>query len=186
MKPIYTINDLIQESNKKKLKYVFFWGHQPARNNAISKSCFSQWWKQSFEVDGIVFKTAEHWMMYHKAILFNNPIIAEQILKAHKPAKAKQLGREVLGFNAAEWDRQKFDIVVNGNYHKFSQNPALKQFLIETKQKVIVEASPVDKIWGIGLAEDHPNAKNPRLWKGENLLGFALMKVRDQLKNEIE
>jgi ribA/ribD-fused uncharacterized protein len=72
--------------------------------------------------------------------------------------------------------------VVEGNLHKFSQDENLKEFLLNTNERILVEASPMDKIWGIGLAADHPNIENPILWKGENLLGFALMEVRDELR----
>ena len=96
--------------------------------------------------------------------------------------KAKKLGRQIKHFDEQIWLEQRFDIVVKGNYLKFSQNPELKQFLLNTSYRVIVEASPVDPIWGIGMAADHRDAANPKRWKGLNLLGFALMQVRDQLE----
>ena len=106
----------------------------------------------------------------------------EKILAAEKPAIAKALGREVKNFNAAVWADTSYKIVVEGNRHKFAQNESLKSFLLHTDNKIIVEASPPDAIWGIGLAQDSEEAQNPFTWKGTNLLGFALMEVRDILK----
>jgi len=120
--------------------------------------------------------------MAEKARLFDDSKIIDKIVNAKTPAEAKKLGRLVNNFDAAKWDLHKFEIVVNGNLHKFNQNQNLKEFLLNTNDRVIVEASPVDPIWGIGLATDHPHVENPILWKGENLLGFALMEVRDLLK----
>jgi ribA/ribD-fused uncharacterized protein len=80
------------------------------------------------------------------------------------------------------WDQKKFDIAVQGNYHKFNSNPGLKEFLLNTRDRVLVEASPVDAIWGIGLSADHPDIESPEIWPGQNLLGFALMAARELLK----
>ncbi len=180
---MYSRSELIIQFNKgERLKYLLFWGHKPSKDGSINKSCFSQWWPSSFEVDGLHYPTAEHWMMAKKASLFEDEIALEKILKAKSPAQAKKIGREVLKFDAKHWDNNKFEFVVEGNSYKFSQNTDLKQFLLNTKNRILVEASPVDKIWGVGMAQDHPNIENPVEWKGENLLGFALMKVRNQLK----
>lgn len=108
----------------------------------------------------------------------------EKILAAKSPAEAKKLGRKVRNFDPKIWGENCFDIVCEGNYHKFSQHEDLKEFLLNTKDRVLVEASPVDNIWGIGMAQDHDHAENPRLWKGSNLLGFALMEVRNRLKKD--
>ncbi len=164
------------------IKFLFFWGHQPAKDGSITKTCFSQWWVAPFEVDDIVYQTAEHWMMAGKARLFNDNAALEQVLISKSPAAAKKAGRMVKGFEPGAWDKQKFDLVVEGNNYKFSQHPVLKGFLLNTNDRVLVEASPVDSIWGIGMAGDHPMAENPAAWKGQNLLGYALMEVRDKLK----
>lgn len=166
----------------KKTKFLFFWGHQKNSNEEITSSCFSQWWNQKFIIDGISYPTAEHWMMAEKARLFKNDDILLKILQAKSPGKAKQLGREVKNFDQKIWNENRIDIVVKGNYHKFSQNKKLKEFLINTKNRVLVEASPVDRIWGIGLDSSDEFSKIPPKWKGLNLLGFALMEVRDLLK----
>jgi len=173
----YTIENIVQES-----KFLFFWGHQPNKDGSISKTCFSQWWLSSFEVDKVIYKTAEHWMMAKKAELFKDDQVLAKIIKANSPAEAKKLGREVKNYNETLWLAARFDIVKEGNYQKFSQNSDLKNFLINTNDRVLVEASPVDAIWGIGMAGDHKDVLNPEKWKGLNLLGFALMEVRDELK----
>lgn len=168
---------------KEKIKFLFFWGHQPSKDGSIIASCFSQWWAAPFEVNGIKFPTAEHWMMFKKAELFEDHAIMEKVILAKSPAVAKKLGRLVNNFNPDAWNNKKFEIVLDGNYHKFFQHDVLKDFLLQTGERILVEASPVDPIWGIGLAADDSKAENPLLWKGENLLGFALMEVRDRLKN---
>lgn len=173
------------QNTGKPVKYLFFWGHQPSKSGEINKSCFSQWWESEFTVDGITYKTAEHFMMAEKARLFKNEDIRMKIIESKSPAAAKKLGRQVEGFDQKVWEANRFEIVVRGNLSKFSQNKNLKEFLIKTNKRVLVEASPVDPIWGIGIAEDHNNASNPRKWRGLNLLGFALMEVRDLLKENI-
>ncbi len=175
-----TIEDAFHEDST--LKFLFFWGHQPSKDGSLGVSCFSQWWPSPFEVDGFRYPTAEHWMMAGKALLFGDEQTAAKIRAATSPKEAKQLGREVRGFDSARWDAEKRRIVLEGNLHKFSQNPALGEFLLSTGDEVIVEASPVDPVWGIGLAADDAEALNPFLWRGENLLGFALMDVRDRLR----
>lgn len=160
--------------------FEFFWGH---RNSAhvVTKSCMSQWFPASFEESGVHYSTAEHYMMAAKARLFNDFVNLENILKAKTPSEAKAFGRKVKDFDPQVWQEKAFQIVVNGNLLKFSQNDPLRRFLLATGQRVLVEASPVDNIWGIGLAADHPNAAKPEHWRGDNLLGFALMKARNHL-----
>ena len=174
----YTIDSLLTMPSPE---FLFFWGHQPSRDGSIIKTCMSQWWPSSFSENGVTYKTAEHYMMAEKARLFGDHDTLNRILTKDSPKDAKDLGRQIQHFDAEIWERHKFDIVRKGNYLKFSQNEELKHFLLQTKSKVLVEASPVDAIWGIGLKEDHPNASNPMAWRGENLLGFALMEVRDEL-----
>ncbi len=174
----HTIDSIQKQANAE---YLFFWGHQPSKDGSITKTCMSQWWPSEFEENGMIYKTAEHYMMAGKAKLFNDMDIFERVLSKDSPKDVKDLGRQIKNFDAAIWDEQKYNIVKRGNYLKFSQSKNLKHFLIQTKNKILVEASPVDAIWGIGLTEDSPNAKNPKEWRGENLLGFALMEVRDEL-----
>ncbi|WDF75951.1 NADAR family protein [Mucilaginibacter sp. KACC 22773] len=167
--------------NGDNIKYLFFWGHRSKRAE-IDKSCFSQWFELPFVVDGITYKTAEHWMMANKAMLFGNPKISEKIIAANSPGEVKELGRQVLGFDEIIWAQKRFEIVVTGNIHKFNQHPEFAEYLINTGDRVLVEASPADTIWGIGLAQDNEDANNIYCWRGPNLLGFALMEVRDFLK----
>lgn len=175
----YSIDQLIATPTRN--KFLFFWGHQPSKDGSITASCFSQWWISPFEYEGQVYRSAEHWMMAGKARLFNDSVTLAAILNAHTPAEAKKWGRAVRNFDPDIWDAGKFQLVVKGNWLKFSQHEALKDFLLQTGNRVIVEASPVDPVWGIGMAVTDAGVEQPGNWKGENLLGFALMEVRDQL-----
>jgi len=180
----YTYNNawlLSQVERGNRQKYVFFWGHR-GKKGEVTKACFSQWYPSPFSVEGRDYPTTEHWMMAEKARLFGHDEIYERVFEAETPGKAKALGRKVEGFKSDVWDAEKFHIVVQGNHHKFSQNAKMGAFLLGTGNRVLVEASPVDKVWGIGLAVDNENVENPRKWKGENLLGYALMEVRDRLR----
>lgn len=162
-------------------KFVFFWGHQTHKKE-VTATCFSQWYEAPFVVDGERYPTAEHFMMAQKAALFGDQETRALVLRAPNPGAAKALGRRVRGFDEAVWTEKRFAIVVRANEAKFSQNPELEQFLKTTGSRILVEASPVDKIWGIGLAQDDERAKDPNAWLGLNLLGFALMQVRDVIK----
>jgi len=163
----------------EKFKYIFFSTHD--KTTPISKTCLSQWYDSSFTENSTTYKTAEHYMMAKKAELFGDFKSLEKILKAPHPMQAKELGREITGFKEELWNKHKFDIVFQGNLLKFSQNQELKEFLINTKQRVLVEASPKDKIWGIGLSQRNIYLENPTKWQGKNLLGFVLMRVRKEL-----
>jgi ribA/ribD-fused uncharacterized protein len=131
----------------------------------------------------LTYPTAEHFMMAGKARLFGDAEAVAQILAAPGPDKVKAIGRRVKNYDDAAWSRERYAVVVEGNLAKFGQDAALKGFLLGTGDKLIVEASPVDPIWGIGLAKDDPAAVKPREWRGENLLGFALMEVRERLRS---
>ncbi|MCB9434631.1 MAG: NADAR family protein [Ardenticatenaceae bacterium] len=170
----------ISEGNN--VKYIFFWGHQKPKAG-VSKTCFSQWYPMPFKINNIVYPTAEHFMMAEKARLFGDFAAEAKIISATHPGEAKNLGRRVKAFDEEVWIKNRFEIVVRSNMAKFEQNPDLKTFLLNTSQRILVEASPRDHIWGIGLAEDHPDAQNPSQWPGLNLLGFALMEARDRLAN---
>ncbi|QKJ32395.1 NADAR family protein [Mucilaginibacter mali] len=164
------------------LKFLFFWGHSNKTNDKVGKFCFSQWYELPFVVDDISYKTTEHWMMANKALLFDDTQTYHKIINAVKPGEVKELGRQVCGFDEIIWNRERYNIVVKGNIHKFNQHPQFAQYLINTANRILVEASLVDKIWGIGLAQDAENINNPHFWNGQNLLGFALMEARDLLK----
>ncbi len=159
-------------------KYLFFWGHTPKYPNITDKSCFSQWWEAVFELEGIRYPSAEHYMMAAKARLFGDTASLERILACKSPAEAKKWGRLVKGFDEQVWQNHRLEWVIEGNLAKFSQNPLLERFLLETGTRVLVEAAPRDLIWGIGLGQNDPQAQDPATWQGLNLLGFALMEVR--------
>lgn len=177
----YTIQQTIEKfQHQEKSDFLFFWGHTVKEE--VTKACFSQWFPAEFQEDGILYKTAEHYMMAGKARLFNDHEILEQMIQSETPDRVKKLGRKVKNFDPQLWDEHKYEIVKRGNLLKFSQNEALKAFLLSTEDQVMVEASPYDTIWGIGMLETHLKAGNPSEWNGENLLGFALMEVRDELR----
>ena len=160
---------------------IYFWGHTP-NPKKITKSCFSQWYDVYFEVDGVQYHTTEQYMMASKARLFGDKDTWSEIMNANSPAEYKKLGRKVKGFDATIWDEKKLDIVIEGNKAKFGHNPDLKEFLLATGDSILVEASPYDKIWGIGMKASDPDCQNPNKWTGQNLLGKALMRVRNELK----
>ncbi|MCY1141028.1 NADAR family protein [Actinoplanes sp. Pm04-4] len=169
-------------SQKNRVKYLFFWGHQPERDGSTGAGCLSQWWPAVFGADDQRFASAEHYMMWRKAKLFGDDAMAERILAAPHPKVAKTLGGRVADFDQASWDEHRFEIVVSGNRAKFGQHDELRDYLLTTGDRILVEASPLDRVWGIGLGRDDPAAADPRRWRGTNLLGFALMEVRDQLR----
>ncbi len=165
-------------------RFLFFWGHSAARAAPPGKECLSQWYPASFIAGGRKYATAEHFMMAQKALLFDDTNAADQILGCGHPAEAKELGRHVRGFDEDLWEQHRSEIVAAGSYAKFSQNPRLRSYLCTTGTRVLVEASPKDTIWGIGLAEKDPRARDPKGWRGLNLLGFALMQARARLVDE--
>ena len=152
--------------------------HDPDEENGY----LSNWFLSDFTVDGIRFTSMEQYMMYQKAVLFNDFETAAKILLRNKPSEHKSLGRLVKGFDEDIWLKQKENIVYNGNYLKFTQNKDLKEILMATSDKLLVEANGEDKIWGIGMYVDDPNLLKTELW-GQNLLGNTLTKLRDEIKN---
>ena len=177
--------------------YTFFWGHYPRVRSGVNKSCLSQWWGgHSFNVpvsvpwedceQNLVFSSMEQFMMARKAALFNDRQSWDSIMESTHPSIAKELGRKVKNFDDNIWVDNRWDIVVRGNYAKFSQHEELSDFLLNTGETVLVEASPYDLIWGVGLNAMDPLIKDPRTWRGLNLLGFALMEVRIIMINEFE
>jgi ribA/ribD-fused uncharacterized protein len=179
----YNLDWLINETKTNKaIAYVLFWGHHRSKDGKIGISCLSQWFDIHFVIDNVRYLTAEHWMMSEKAKAFNDLELLPEILTAKTPEIVKTLGRRIKNFDGKIWDKHKYECVKKGNFHKFNQNSELKTYLISTGDKILVEASPFDKIWGIGLGKENPDSVNPEKWQGQNLLGFALMEVRDELK----
>jgi len=175
---MYDIQSLINAINQgKKFEYLFFY------KKSKPFGIFSQWWdKHPFVIDNITYQTAEHWMMAEKARVFGDDLIEAKILATSDPDIVKKLGRKVYNFRKSVWKVHAFDIVYKGNIQKFTQHTYLKNLLLSTDNKVLVEASPYDDVWGIKMNEYHPDAENPLKWKGASLLGFVLMKVRDDLR----
>jgi hypothetical protein len=174
-----SIDELIHALDEgRRFTYLPFWRPEPSADGSPNASCLSQWWPATFQIDGTTFATAEHYMMWRKAELFGDTATAARILAAPEPGQAKELGRQVRHFDRARWAEHRYDVVVTGNTAKFSQHPRLRAFLAGTGDQVLVEASPVDTIWGIGLAADDPLLDQPRRWQGLNLIGFALADVR--------
>lgn len=182
-KPKYSLQQLQKEwAGGKKADLCLFWGHQPPADGGVGQGCLSQWWMADFWSAEQPYCCMEQYMMAAKAELFGDDAIRQQILECREPRRIKALGRAVRGFDAALWDTVKYSIVLNGNYCKFSQNRVLRDFLLATGDGVLVEASPFDSVWGIHLAANSPKANDPAKWQGLNLLGFALMEVRDALR----
>lgn len=154
-------------------KYVFFWG-----------GIYSQWHLADMEIGGVVYNSCEQYMMHQKALLFQDWEIAARILEESNPREQKKFGRRIRHFDKEIWDSRCLGIVYRGNLAKFSQNPELKKALLETGNKIFVEASPYDKIWGIGMAEDEPGIEDPANWRGINLLGQAITLVKMELSSK--
>lgn len=173
---------IAQARSGARIKFLHFWGHTPQRDGSLGPSCFSQWWPSPFTVEGVEYATAEHWMMASKARLFKDADAERAALTAANPALAKKAGRLVRGFDESVWQRERYGIVLVGSLHKFGQDAALREYLLATGDRVLVEASPMDRIWGIGLAADAPQAADPERWRGLNLLGFALTEARERLR----
>jgi ribA/ribD-fused uncharacterized protein len=161
--------------------YLPFYGHAPEPDGSAGQGCLSQWWPAAFVVDGNTFATAEHYMMWRKAMLFDDSETAVRILAADTPKEAKALGRQARDFDQATWEAARYEIVVEAGRHKFGQHDDLRTFLRGTTDRILVEASPRDRVWGIGLGRNNPAAHEPARWRGLNLLGFALCDVRDVL-----
>lgn len=155
-------------------KFTFFWGGP-----------FSQWWESPFIHDGTIFNCAEQWMMYQKAIFFGDTKAAEEIMLTNHPKDQKAIGRKVLGFNQRDWNANARTFVYLGNLYKYQQNPNLFEKLKTTVGTTLVEASPYDKIWGIGLTEDNPKAQSRDTWRGTNWLGETLTRVRDDMMKNV-
>lgn len=175
-----TVKDIANKRYRRD-DFVFFWGHEN-RNSDDMRCCLSQWYMAPMVIDGIYYNCMEQYLMAEKARTFDDEETLDNIMSEHNQMTIKKLGRQVRDYDDAIWSCDRQDFSVRGNLYKFAQNPKLKDFLLSTKDKILVEASPKDSIWGIGLNEEAPDATNPSKWKGQNLLGFALMEVRDRLR----
>ena len=156
--------------------HIYFWG-----------GIYSQWYKTFIEAPHHVhYNCAEQYMMVGKAHLFGDEEAKEKIWKLDHPADQQMAGRRVKNYNQEKWDEKKFDIVVRGNVYKFMSNPDLKKQLLATGDKIIVEGSPTDTVWGVGLHYANSKIEDEKNWDGENLLGKAIMKARELINLEDE
>ena len=148
----------------------------------FQKGYIGQWYPSRFYENGQMFSCAEQYMMYRKAILFNDYKTATEIMMCSEPKVMQDLGRRTTNFNQQLWDDNKEQIVFKGNFLKFSQNEILLKKLLLTKGYELAEAAPWDKIWGIGLGPEDSRSFDKSLWEGENLLGKTITKVRKVLE----
>lgn len=151
--------------------------HNPDEENGY----FSNWYLSDFKIDSIKFSSMEQYMMYKKAIVFNDNKIAKEILETKDVSKIKALGRQVSNYNDTYWNGVRQIIIYKGLLEKFSQNKDLKKRLLNTGNDILAECAVQDKIWGIGLSMKDVNRWDMEKWRGENLLGFVLMMVREDL-----
>lgn len=150
------------------------------------RDSFSNWHRSEFVVRNIQFNCVEQFMMFSKAKLFADEATARKILEADNPRDQKSLGRAVSNYDDTLWCERRGRIVAAGCMAKFTQNPFIREELLATGNRLLVEASPYDTIWGVGLGENDPRILNPANWKGQNLLGVALSEVRAILANNME
>ena len=164
--------------------YLPFYGHT-AEPGRITNAVYSQFYPVEFQVDGVRYHWAEQWMMAAKARLFGDQEALAAILQAGEPLECKKIGRTVRNYDDGQWSAARFDLVVAGNIAKFGQNQPLREHLLGSDDAILVEAAPRDQIWGIGFGRENPAAQDPLRWRGRNLLGFALIKVRAVLRGEL-
>jgi ribA/ribD-fused uncharacterized protein len=167
-------------TSSPKSQPIYFW-----RPTTRGNGYLSQWYWSKFTVSGDTYVTAEMYMMVQKARLFSDEETARKMLDTEDPKTHKELGRQVRGFDGEVWDSRKFDIVTQGNWHKFTISEdaqTLRGMLEATGERELVEASPQDRIWGVGFREDEAG-RNRERW-GANLLGKASMGVRGRLREE--
>jgi ribA/ribD-fused uncharacterized protein len=146
------VEDLVRLEEQGELpELLLFWGHRPPKGGGVGKACLSQWYPAPFTVDGVRYATAEHFMMAGKARLFGDAEAEKRVLAGDDPGKAKGAGRKVRGFDEETWAEHRYDLVVAANEAKFGQHPALRDFLLATGDRVLVEASPYDTVWGFRL-----------------------------------
>lgn len=151
--------------------------HNPDEENGY----LSNWYPSTFWVDGVEFSSMEQYMMYQKAICFEDKNIATQILLTNDVSQIKAFGRMVSGYDDNYWNGIRQIVVYKGLLAKFSQNEDLKELLKGTEGAILAECAVKDKIWGIGVSMKDADRLNRTKWKGQNLLGYTLMMVREQL-----
>lgn len=156
-------------------------GVHPRKLHLFYNGPFSQWHPLPMEIDGTTYNSAEQYMMAKKALVFKDKDAYRRIMDARWPSEQKAIGRTLRGYSDAVWHSVARDVVLRANLKKFRRGSPLCQYLLGTLGQIIVEASPTDTVWGIGLAEDDPAALDPTKWRGSNWLGEVLMEVRTRL-----
>lgn len=151
-------------------EFTFFWD-----------GVFSQWYPSRFMKDGVIYNCAEQYMMAKKAELFGDTEVQKMIMASNSPREQKSFGRQIKGFDKDKWDAVCKQYVYDANVAKFTQDDNLLKFLLATAGTTLVEASPEDKIWGIGLTKFDPRAQDRATWEGTNWLGEILTKVREDI-----
>ncbi len=152
--------------------------HNPNEENGY----LSNWYPSSFTLDGVAFSSMEQYMMYRKAVCFGDEKVAAQILATEDVAEIKALGRIVSGYDESLWNGVRQIVIYDGLLAKFSQNSELGEQLKRTGSAVLAECAVKDRIWGIGLSMHDPDRLDRAKWQGQNLLGYALMMVREKLR----
>lgn len=157
--------------------HVYFWN-----------SSLSNFHKMSIEIEGDKgekFPTSEHLFMYYKALHFNDLDAAERITRVKPPAFAKDIGRAVRNYNDEEWDNVRYQYMVDTLRRKYANPSKERDFLVGTHPKILVEGSPYDKVWGVGIHYKDRRIVDVRNWEGDNLLGKALMEVRKEVLDNL-
>lgn len=144
----------------------------------------SNWYLSDFEVEGICFSSMEQFMMYRKAMTFEDQAVASLILETRDVARIKELGRQVSGYDDRTWNGVRQILIYEGLLQKFAQKEDLKEKLLGTGNAVLAECAVRDRIWGVGLSMKDPNRLCPSKWQGQNLLGYSLMITRERLREE--
>ncbi|KAI0556994.1 YbiA-like protein [Gracilaria domingensis] len=178
----YSRQALIAHGPNSEASFVFFYGHDAALGPQAMLSNFWQCPQPFTDSENRQFPTSEHYMMHGKAVVFGDQETAQAILSASTPLEAKMLGREVRNFDNEVWKQHRLQIVEEGCFLKFSQCKKAGRFLLETGDRILVEAAKRDQIWGIGMSATNVYKCDPTKWRGLNLLGETLMMVRDRLR----
>lgn len=169
----------------EKLEFKFFYGHLPSSSGKLTTSCFSHWWMQPFVINQTYYCCVEQWLASEKARLFGDEKSYHIIMNSTNPLVMKSRAEAIKNVKKSRENLNLCNLIYQGNFAKFSQNPDLKDFLFATGDEVLVYASPSDAVQGIYMKATNPKCTNPNNWEGENLLGFTLMDVRDVLKEGI-
>lgn len=163
---------------KQERKIICF--HNPDEENGY----LSNWYLSDFETDGKIFSSMEQYMMFQKAILFDDQEIASKIMETKDPAVIRELGRKVADYNEEIWNGFRQILVYKGLVAKFSCDELLRKELDGTGDAILAESAYSDRIWGIGRRMDDPKRLDISCWRGENLLGFSLMAARDEIRQK--